>query len=306
VIGYYWQQIKQKVGDWLVVSGARLQNKKKAAGLLVPSPKLVIHRAVYAAGLMTEVSVTDKLNNATRDALVVTVDSTLGGLLPHDPAFNVRKRLDVDYSYGSDTVFHVSRMEPPPGQIGRLVLPEDAEIPRLTKELGIVKEADTLTKLEIRPSSGQVLNASTERGFSHYRMDIYNSGPEMERNVQVRLVSIEPLPISEYFRARADFPYHVRLAHVADAPVDTSTDHDINPGTSKQFELLFFWESSEHRTIVDGIDTKQALSRDARFSIEDKECWHLKYEVSSAMTGIQRPSFLVRCEGNNLVMRRLI
>jgi hypothetical protein len=197
LIGYYWQQIKQKAGDWLVASGARLQKKNKAAGQL-------------------------------------------------------------------------------------------------------------LTTLEIRPSLGQVLSASTERGFSHYRMDIYNSGPEMERNVQVRLVSIEPLPISEYFRARADFPYHVRLAHVADGPVDTSTDHDINPGTSKQFELLFFWESSDHRTMVDGIDTKQALSRDARFSMEDKECWHLKYEVSSAMTGIQRPSFLVRCEGNNLVMRRLI
>ena len=73
VIGYYWQQIKQKAGDWLVASGARLQKKNKAAGQLLSSPKLVIHRAVYAAGLMTEVSVTDKLNNATRDALVVVV-----------------------------------------------------------------------------------------------------------------------------------------------------------------------------------------------------------------------------------------
>src|SRR5690242_13101444 len=99
-------------------------------------------------------------------------------------------------------------------------------------------------------------------------MSIHNSGSETERNVQVRLVSIEPLPISEYFLAHADFPYHVRLAHLADGPVDISTDHDINPGTSKEFELLFFWESADHRIIVDGIDTKQTRSSDARFPLE--------------------------------------
>lgn len=98
------------------------------------APKLVIHRAVYAAGLPTEVSVTDKLQNMVRDGIAITVDGTLGGLLPHDPAFGVCKRLDMDYSYGSDTRFRVSRWERPPGEIMRLVLPEDTEVKRLVSE----------------------------------------------------------------------------------------------------------------------------------------------------------------------------
>jgi len=103
--------------------------------------KLVIHRAVYAAGLDTEVSVTDKLQNATRDALVVTVDSTLGGLLPTDPASGVPKRLDVTYSYGSDKTFDVSRLEAPPGQIMRLVIPEDSKA-KAQKVEEITKDQD--------------------------------------------------------------------------------------------------------------------------------------------------------------------
>jgi hypothetical protein len=99
-----------------------------------PKPKLVIHRAVYSAGLPTEVSVTDKLQNAVRDALVIAIDDKLGGLVASDPAFGVRKRLDVEYSYGSDTLFHVSRMEPPAGEIDRLLLPVDSKVQRLTDE----------------------------------------------------------------------------------------------------------------------------------------------------------------------------
>jgi hypothetical protein len=110
------------------------------------SPKLVIHRAAYAAGLMTEVSVTDKLKNATRDALVVIVDHTLGGLLPNDPAYGVPKRLDVEYSYGSDRVFRVSRMERPAGEICRLLLPEDSEVQRLTNEVGRMNQEIARTK----------------------------------------------------------------------------------------------------------------------------------------------------------------
>jgi hypothetical protein len=127
---------------WLMIGGL-LRNE--------PS-KLVIHRAVYAAGLQTEVSVTDKLKNAVRDALVITVDNTLGNLLPRDPAFNVRKRLDVDYSYGSDTVFHVSRIEPPVGETGRLLLPEDSEVQRLTDEIVWTKQetAEQIGRLTIQ------------------------------------------------------------------------------------------------------------------------------------------------------------
>jgi hypothetical protein len=103
--------------------------------------KLNIHRAVYAAGLPTEVSVTDKLQNFSRDGIVIQLDATLGGLLPNDPAYGVIKRLDVEYSYGSDTRFHISRIERPPGEVMRLVLPEDTEVQRLQMENQALKQA---------------------------------------------------------------------------------------------------------------------------------------------------------------------
>ena len=127
-------------------------------------------------------------------------------------------------------------------------------------------------KLEIRPSPGEVLNSfvETAHGETHYRVEIYNPETEPARNVQVKLIKIEPLPQSEYFRARVDFPYLVRLAHLADGIMDASTSPDINPGDSRQFELLYFWESHDHRIMVAGIDTKQQF-RDARFQIEENE-----------------------------------
>jgi hypothetical protein len=181
------------------------------------------------------------------------------------------------------------------------------------KEAIAARSTQVLSKLtppllHIRPKPEEEMESFVERahGETHYRMEIYNSGPEIASNVQVKLVKIDPLPISEYFRARADFPYFVCLAHSADGPVDSATVHDINPGTSAQFELLYFWKSSQGQIMVDGIDTKQAHSRDSRFPIEENEYWLLKYEVSSARNGIQRPTFLVRREGKNIVMSRLV
>jgi hypothetical protein len=162
--------------------------------------------------------------------------------------------------------------------------------------------------LEIRPSPGQELNkfVETAHGETHYRMEIYNPpGSEPAHGVEVKLVQIEPTPRSEYFHARADFPYIVRLAHLADGIVDNATAHDVNPGTSRKFELLFFWESSDHRLMVNGIDTKQGF-RDARFQVEENECWQMTYEISSAQTSIQRPVFRMRREGMNLLMSRLV
>jgi hypothetical protein len=97
------------------------------------APKLVIHRAVYGAGPLAELDITKRLSDSARDGLVIPVNNNF--LVPTDPAPNIRKRLDVDYSFGSDTVFRVSRMEPPTGEIASLVLPEDTEIARLRKEL---------------------------------------------------------------------------------------------------------------------------------------------------------------------------
>jgi hypothetical protein len=115
----------------------------------VEEPKLIIHNAVYAAGLETEVSVTEQLKNLTRDAIAITIDPTLGGLLPTDPAPGICKRLDASYSYGSSTTRHVSRYEAPPGQLQRLLLPEDLEVKRLEAERDQLKRklADSEAKV---------------------------------------------------------------------------------------------------------------------------------------------------------------
>jgi hypothetical protein len=109
-----------------------------------PIPKLVIRRADYAVGLATEVSVKDQLQNLAREGIVITVDPTLGNLLPSDPASGIRKHLYVDYSYGSDTVYQVARTERPAGEIMRLVLPEDTEVKRLTTECERLKQQHNL------------------------------------------------------------------------------------------------------------------------------------------------------------------
>lgn len=77
--------------------------------------------------------------------------------------------------------------------------------------------------LEIRPLTGEPVAPFVEmaHGETHFRMEIRNPfGAGPAHNVQVRLIHIEPLPNSLYFRARCDLPYTVRLAHLADAPLE--------------------------------------------------------------------------------------
>ena len=113
-------------------------------------------------------SVTDKLHNAPREGLVVHLDGTLGNLLPRDPAFNVRKRLDVDYSYESDTVIHLSRLEPPLGETMRLVLPEDTEVQRLEKETQGCAELKEIAKQDAE-KMGERLHVCGKRADFYYQ-----------------------------------------------------------------------------------------------------------------------------------------
>jgi hypothetical protein len=145
------------------------------------NPKLVIHRAVYAAGLPTEVSVTDKLQKIERGGIAITVDGTLGGLIP-DPAFGVVKRLDVDYSYGTDTVSRVSRTERPAGEIMRLVLPEDTEVKRLAREIQqLIASQPKPAQYPIPQLRGKVLVLVSElQGF----LDAHGGEPEVKQQPQ--------------------------------------------------------------------------------------------------------------------------
>ena len=177
---------------------------------LPPSPaekpeepsKLVIHRAVYAAGLPTEVSVTDKLQNMVRGGIAITVDGTLGGLIP-DPAFGIHKRLDVDYSYGTDTVFHVSRTERPAGEIMRLILPEDSEVRRLEKEIGQLKaHPEKQSQYPIPALRAKVLLMISElQGF----IGAHGPEPEVKHNAQE-----EPQAYMQRFR-NAVMPWRAKV-----------------------------------------------------------------------------------------------
>jgi hypothetical protein len=98
--------------------------------------KLVIHRAVYGVpGAMTDI--TQALQNAAKDGLVIPVDN---GLVPTDPAKGIRKRLDVEYSYGDGIVCFVSRRESMQDDIVRLVLPQDSETARIESEIKQLKQ----------------------------------------------------------------------------------------------------------------------------------------------------------------------
>jgi hypothetical protein len=124
-----WQRLQ-----WANAERERLEKEVEQLKAAQSAPsvpfKLTIHRAVYGGGPLAEILVTDKLQNAVREALIVSVDSTLGGLVD-DPARNVQKCLEVEYSFGSDRKLVASRMEASPGEITRLVLPEDTEIKKL-------------------------------------------------------------------------------------------------------------------------------------------------------------------------------
>jgi hypothetical protein len=99
--------------------------------------KLKIHRAVYGTGWANDIDVTDALKSTVRDGLVIDVDNNL---VPRDPAPNIPKRLHVEYSYESGNKVDVNRPESSQSYRSRLVLPEDSEIARLSRELGTVFE----------------------------------------------------------------------------------------------------------------------------------------------------------------------
>lgn len=95
--------------------------------------KLTIPSAFYGTGPLDERDVTEKLSMAATNALVVPVDNNFLGC---DPAPMKTKRLRVEYSYGNLSTLQATRWEG-----GRLVLPEDSEIQRLTGEIAQMKAA---------------------------------------------------------------------------------------------------------------------------------------------------------------------
>ena len=148
IAGFTWL-----LGRFLGPSGVTLPDRSehrrpaskgvRTAAMDEAGKKLVIHLAVYGAGPKDQVLATDELQSAARDALLIQVDSRLGNLLSHDPAVGVRKRLDVEYSYGSDAHIHTSRLEALAGKTVHLLLPEDSKVQeaeQLTHEIEGIKQ----------------------------------------------------------------------------------------------------------------------------------------------------------------------
>ena len=136
-------------------------------------------------------------------------------------------------------------------------------------------------------------------GEIHYRMGIYNHGPGTAENLQVWLTSITPRPSSPLFHA--DFPYAVRWTH---GDRKDNIGYRVNPRSELHFEFLRFWIASTGALMLDGIDTKQE-PRDARFPIEENESWRMEYEISCANSDLRRIVFLVRREGQTLLVSRV-
>ena len=152
-IGYYWQQIKRKIGRWLVGGGHWLQGKSETGAVTddktIPAPplpksKLVINWANYRAveGGGEEFQVGDFLRQIiSGDSLIFDIENhsfVIGdkNFVPRDPLFGKQKRLQVNYSYGAEPASTTERREH-----GRLLLPEDSKIKWLQSEVDRLKAA---------------------------------------------------------------------------------------------------------------------------------------------------------------------
>ncbi len=141
---------------------AQLEAEIKRKSSVAPNPKLKITKAVYGAGPNADIDITESLKNKERDGLVIPVDNNL---VPYDPAFGVRKRLVVEYSYGDGIVYCASRRESMQGDIVRLTLPEDSELHRLTDELKKKPEQTEKGKAAVeldKPNAAPIRNWNAE------------------------------------------------------------------------------------------------------------------------------------------------
>ena len=121
--------------------------------------KLVIHYAAYGTSPLDDIPITDKLETAAREALVILVDNSL---VPRDPALGKVKRLRVDYSYGNPSIHRVSRLE----NSGRLVLPEDSEVLRLTGEVEQLTQQLRAARVTTPPTIQQKTENVPQRDWS--------------------------------------------------------------------------------------------------------------------------------------------
>jgi hypothetical protein len=150
LIGHYWPQIKRTLGSRLVAT-VRVWSR-------TDKPKLIIHSANYRAVKAGDETydVSEFLRKIiSGDSLVFDIENhnfviADHNYVPKDPFTGERKRLQLTYSYGTELPRTIVRYEH-----GRLVLPEDCEIQRLTDEIARTKQeaAEQIARLNKQSES---------------------------------------------------------------------------------------------------------------------------------------------------------
>jgi len=160
-----WLGASAVVFALFVYVGNRYQRRDIAADVPVKptplSPKLLIHSAFYGTGEFDDQEVTERLQAAARDAMVIPVNNNFLGC---DPAPNRPKRLRVEYSYGTPAKFEISRPEH-----SRIVLPEDVAASGVANTVDTTTDVmrDVLTFLkkqgpEPKPKPGELVYEGSE------------------------------------------------------------------------------------------------------------------------------------------------
>ena len=117
----------------------------------------------------------------------------------------------------------------------------------------------------------------------HYRLGIYNYGPDVANNVKVWLDDITPRPRDPRFDVYSDFPYSRQ-------PVGEETgDRNINPNDEMLFQIVSWWVGGQSpqaglqigNLMVDNLGPTS-------FLIEPDEQWNLYLRVSSGNYGQHR------------------
>jgi hypothetical protein len=208
----------------LIIAGVVWLFGKVSKRTNVSAPKLNILSAAYGSSSVNDMDVTEILRKRVGNALVVTITNELFG---RDPAPNIPKRLQVDYSYGNQA----SRVIRP--ENSRLVLPEDswlvAEVEGLRKGASAnQQERQNGVKANDAPLAQRILVLVTELkaflgSFGPEPEVIFKSGMNAEAFNEANkegMIRSRKMEASFYRR------YHQRIGDIYNEACELGTIHD--------------------------------------------------------------------------------
>ena len=130
---------------------------------------------------------------------------------------------------------------------------------------------------------------------SFCRMRILNRGPADAKDVQIRLLGIEPRP--RHSSWRADYPYPV--ARVGQ-PIDASTC-EIARGADEIFQVASGWRDVRGEFMA-GLDTKSGFHNPTPIAPDER--WELTYEVTAGNARPVRFLLEMSVQGSGVAVKR--